>query len=226
MADTFLSKREQAVLEVLDRYGIATNKSLHSTVLAGRSLNAVSKVTARMRRQQLLTRFELMRPEQYFRYGSRAVQLMGASVRSEQPLGPQALPVAYATLVYATQGDRRRRRLTKAEIATAMPWLPSDLMRSPYTIDEKGRLELIRVDLGGSPRHVSRKVTAAIHGCLNLPEMQEVAAQSLFQVAVLTTTRQKARLIAAAMKDSDTTGLVQLNLAVIPQLSQLLLCSR
>lgn len=226
MAETPLSKREQEVLNVLNRYGIATNRSLRSTVLVGRSLNAVSKVTARMRRQQLLTRYELLRPEQYFRYGARAVQLTGASVRSEQPLGPQALPVAYATLIYATQGGRARRRLTRTEIAAAMPWLPTELMRSPYILDESGRLELIRVDLGGSPRHVARKVSGAIQACLAVPEMQEFAAQGLFKVGVLTTTKQKAKLIAKAMTDSDTAGAVRLNLAVIPQLSHLLLCNR
>lgn len=225
MPRTNLSQRERDVLEVVDRFGMATNKSLRSTTFAGIGLNAVSKVTARMRRQQLLTRFALFHPEQYFRNGPRAVQLTGASARSEQPLGPQALPVAYATLVYATRGDRQRRRLSKAEIESVMPWLPAELRHSPFTLDEKGRLEIVRVDLGGSPRHVARKVSAVAHACLSVPEMEEIAARDLFRISVLTTTRQKAKLIATAMRDADTAGALRLNLAVIPQLSQLLLCS-
>ncbi len=186
-------------------------------------MNAVAKVTARLCATGILTRYVLVPPELYFRLGSHAISTLGLSARLGETLGPQSLPTDYATLIYATSGNARRRRLTAAELAEYMPWLPNDLSQSPYCVDAKGQLELIRVDLGGSPQHVARKTTQASHNRLDVPQISELAAAGRFQVVVLTTSEEKSKAISKALVTSGCTDAVRVHIAVIPRLSFLLL---
>ncbi|MCG8649050.1 MAG: hypothetical protein MI861_04420, partial [Pirellulales bacterium] len=86
-----------------------------------------------------------------------------------------------------------------------------------------GRLDLVRVDLGGSPQHVARKVTAAVHDRLDIPQIADLAARSRFQVVVLTTSDEKANAIAKALAHCGCTDAVRVHIAVIARLSFLLL---
>jgi len=104
-----------------------------------------------------------------------------------------------------------------------MPWLPPELSQSPYCLDAQGRLDFVRVDLGGSPQHVARKVAAAAHERLDVPQIAELAARSCFQVVVLTTSDEKAKAIAKALRNTDCSDAARIHLAVIPRLSFLLL---
>jgi hypothetical protein len=165
----------------------------------------------------------LIPPEVYFRLGLKAINAFGLSPRNFEPLGPQSLPVDYATLMYAIQSESPKRRLSSLELAEYMPWLPEELRQSPYCLDADRRLALIRVDLGGSPQHVARKVAVAAHERLDIPELAGLAARSEFQIAVLTTSAQKANYIANALADMDLADAVRIQLAVIPRLSLLLL---
>lgn len=215
--------RDTEIVNFVIRYRLATNSAIRSQPLSGLSPNAVTKVTARMCTAGILTRYTLIPPEYYFRTGQKANNALGLSQRNAEPLGPQALPVDYATLVYATQGKSPRRRLSALELCEYMPWLPEEFRQSPYCLAADGRLDLVRVDLGGSPQHVARKVASAAHKRLNVPELAELAARSRFQIVVLTTSSQKANYIAKAFADTDCAVAVRIHLAVIPQLSLLLL---
>ena len=223
MSEQPFRKRDLAIVDFVRRYRLATNRVIASQILSGRSMNAVGKVTARLCQCQILTRFVLVPPETYFRLGSQAISSLGISARLAEPLGPQSLPTDYATLVYATSGNARRRRLTADEIDEYMPWLPSDLSQSPYCVDAHGQLELIRVDLGGSPQHVARKTTQASRIRLDVPQISELAAASRFQVVVLTSSEEKSRAISKALLASGCTDAVRVHIAVIPRLSFLLL---
>ncbi len=207
------------------RYRMGTNKAYGAQLLPGRSPNAVAKVTARLCSLGLLTSYPLVPPENYFRLGAKAVKSLGLSPRNSDPLGPQSLPIDYATLIYATQSKTPKRRLSPQDLIEYTPWMPEELRVSPYCVAADGRLDLVRVDLGGSPQHVARKVAAAAHQRLNIPTLADLAAQSRFQIVVLTTSTQKAKYITKALEATDCVDAVCIHLAVIPQLSLLLLRS-
>ena len=226
MDTSAFSPREGALIDFVLRYGLGTNRTFRERVLTGRTLNAVSKVTARMCRDDLLSRHPFLPPEVCFRLGGRSVRALGISHRFTQPLGPQSLPVDYATLVYVMQGAAARRRLSPSEMEEYLPWLPDDLQASPYCLDANGRLELIRVDLGGSPQHIARKVATAAQRRLAIPQIAELAARSRFQVAVVTSTSDKATQIAKVMSDADFAPGTRVHFGVVPQLARLLLCRR
>lgn len=215
--------RDTEVVDFVVRNNLATNSTLGLTQLHGISPNAVAKVTARMCNQKLLTRYDLIPPEDYFRLGNRAISLLGISGRLAEPLGPQSLPIEFGALVYATQINARRRRLTKDDLAEYVPWLPHELSQTPYCLDAHGVLSLVVVDLGGSPQHVARKVCRVTIARLAIDEIADLAAQARFQVAVITASDQKAKAISKALQSAECQGAIQVRLVVIPKLSFLLL---
>lgn len=223
MTNLPLRPRDQTIIDFVMRYRLATNCIIGSQLLPGRTLNAVTKATARLCRVGLLTRYMLVPPENYFRAGMRAISLLGLPQRSSEPLGPQSLPIDYATLIYATASEKTRRRLTPTELIEYMPWLPSELAHAPYCIDASGCLDLIRVDLGASPQHVARKVAAAGEQRLLVPQLAELTARSQFRIVVLTTSTEKAKSISNALGSNGCTNMVRVHFAVIPKLSFLLL---
>ena len=103
-----MTDRDQQIIRHTDRYRIGTNAAYHSLVFDGQSLNAVTKVTARMCREGWLQRYRLVPPEDYFTLGPKAVRHLGYSLKRTEPLGPQALPIDYAVLLFATHGGRTR----------------------------------------------------------------------------------------------------------------------
>jgi len=223
MTEQIFRPRDLSLVELVKRYRLTTNRVIASQLMPGRSLNAVAKVTARLCTDQILSRYVLVPPENYFRLGNQAISSLGLSARLSEPLGPQSLPTDYATLIYATGGDSRRRRLTNEELNEYMPWLPQDLSHAPYCIDANGQLELIRVDLGGSPQHVARKTTQASLDRLDVPQISELSAASRFQVVVLTTSEEKSKAISRSLIACGCTDSVRVHIAVIPRLSFLLL---
>lgn len=226
MDEKLFRPRDAAFVNFTFRYRIGTNRAYAKCLLAGRSLNAVSKVTARLCANGLLTRFMLIPPECYFRLGAKAVNSLGLSPRNIEPLGPQSLPIEFATLVYATQSETAKRRLSHLDLTEYAPWMPEEFRTLPYCVAADGRLELIRVDLGGSPQHVARKTSIAVHEHLKLPELADLAATKRFQVVLLTTSSQKAAFIAKALDSSDIAGAIPIHIAVVSQLSLLLLRSK
>ena len=139
-----------------------------------------------------------------------------------RPLG-QALPIDYAVLLYATHGDRTR--LLPEELRQAATWMPDELTHAPHCRTSTGILELVRVDLGGSPQHVARKAAIDCSRRMDVPEFRQLVTSSRFQLVVLTTTSSKARLIRQAVESMQWEHDVRLHLAMIPRLTQLQLRS-
>lgn len=214
-----IRKRDKAILDHILRYRLTTNAVLHRTLFPEQSMNAVTKVTARLCQRGLLRRYPLVPPETYFTAGPEAVRQFGVPSRRTEPLGPQALPIDYAVLIYATHGKHSCRRMTSDELAAYMSWLPDELTRTPYCVGDGGRLDLIRVDLGGSPQHVARKAAADVSARLSIPELAELAATDMFQLVILTTTDDKARLISSAFESLGWSDTVRIHLAAVSRLS-------
>ena len=214
-----MSNRDEKIIQFTDRYRLATNAAFQRLIFDGQSLNAVSKVTARLCRQGWLCRYPLIPPEDYFTLGPAAVRQLGHSLRRSEPLGPQALPIDYAVLLYATHGDRRR--LHVAELQASAPWLPDEFTYVPYCRTSGGILELIRVDLGGSPQHIAKKAATDCSRRLELPEFRQLVDDDKFQLVVLTTTSSKARLIRQAIEGLAWETRTRLHLATISRLTLL-----
>ena len=145
--------------------------------------------------------------------------MLGVSTSRTEPLGPQALPMDYAVLLYAANGDRSR--LTSDEIRTQVPWMSPEFTHVPYCHTSNDVLEMIRVDLGGSPRHVAKKTAQDCSRRLEIPEFRQLVESNRFQAVVLTTTASKARLIREAIESISWNDEVRLHLAVIPRLIHL-----
>ena len=218
-----LRSRDQTILDAVVRYRLMTHQTLQRLVLPNLSLNAISKVTARLCRTQRLSRHLLIPPENYFRLGATGSSILGQSSRSKNPLGPQALPIDYATLCYCCLFDQKRRRLTQDELETYMPWLPEQLTHSPFCVDSINRLNLVRVDLGGSAQYVARKISRSIEKYQVVVEFNDMIAGGRFQISLLTTSEEKADAIAKSVASTGCPANVPVNLSVIPRLSLLLL---
>lgn len=214
-----MSDRDEKIIQFTDRYRLGTNSAFHRMIFTGQSMNAVTKVTARMCRQGWLCRYPLIPPEDYFTLGPAAVRQLGHSLRRSEPLGPQALPIDYAVLLYATHGDRVR--LHVAELKSYAPWLPDELTHLPYCRTSGGVLELIRVDLGGSPQHIAKKAATDCSRRLEVPEFRQLVDADRFQLVVLTTTSSKARLIRQAIEALAWEARTRLHLATISRLTLL-----
>ena len=214
-----MTERDQEIIQLVGRYRIGTNATFQKLAFQNQSLNAVSKVTARLCRERMLQRYPLIPPQDYFTLGPRSIQLLGYGLRRSEPLGPQALPMDYAVLLYCANGDRIR--LTKSELCETAAWLPNNLSHVPYCRTSKGILELVRVDLGGSPRHVAKKLATDCALRMEIPEFQELIELKRFQIVLLTTTNTKARLIRQAIQSLTWKSEVRLHLAMIQKLTQL-----
>ena len=218
-----MNDRDQTIIDLTNRYRLGTNATYRHLAFDGQSMNAVTKVTARLCRQGLLSRYPLVPPEDYFTLGPRSAKQFGVSTRRTEPLGPQALPIDYAVLLYATHGDRTR--LLPEELRQAATWMPDELTHAPHCRTSTGILELVRVDLGGSPQHVARKAAVDCSRRMDVPEFRQLVTSSRFQLVVLTTTSSKARLIRQAVESMQWEHDVRLHLAMIPRLTQLQLRS-
>lgn len=209
--------RDEQIVSFTERYRLGTNQAYLRAITPDISLNAVSKVTARLCRQGLLSRYPLIPPEDYFTPGPVACRRLGLPLRRTEPLGPQALPMDYAVLLYCTHGQRTR--LTRTELDSKTPWLPDELLHAPYTQTAAGLMELVRVDLGGSPMHVAKKAATDCARRMEIPEFCQLVEKDQFQLVVLTTTQSKARLIRQAMESLARNDKARFHLATIPRLS-------
>ena len=214
-----MRERDEQILKLTDRFRLGTNLAYRQVILRDQSLNAVTKVTARMCRQGWLRRYPLIPPEDYVTLGPMAVRDFGYANRRTEPLGSQSLPIDYAVLLYGSHGQRTR--LMKAELLESFPWLPDELIHTPYCRSSNGLLELIRVDLGGSQQHIAKKAVADCSVRWEITEFRELIEQQRFQMVILTTTPSKARLIRQAIEAASWNDSVRLHLAIIPRLTLL-----
>ena len=219
-----LPGRDGHIIDHVVRHRISNNEIIQKLFFFGQQPNAVTKVTARLCRTNLLRKFPLYHPRTYFTLGSQAAQLLGLSSNRTLPLGPQSLPIEFGALAYATLGPRYQRRLTHRELRDCCPWLDDRLLDAPHCLNETTdppTLELIRVDLGGKPDHVARKCGADIQVRRRFPEFDALLRQSGFRLVVVTGTTDKA----AAIRDSLDLHVwpdgLQIHLAVVPDLLHL-----
>jgi hypothetical protein len=216
-----LRDRDRRVFDQIARYRLTTNATLRATLLPDAKPNAVVKLTARLVRDGWLRAYPYVGPRTYFVLTPPAARLCGVGEDRAAPLGPQALPTEAAVLGYCLAGSRRRHRLTPAELADRLPWLPAALRAAPHAHDPDGRLELIRVDLGGPADHVARKCLADVTRRLAVLEGERVIRAGRLRLVVLTPSPEKAAAVRRALAAKELPDTLAVHLAVIPDLFHL-----
>ena len=116
-----LKPRDQQVLQHVARYRLTTSEIVRRAVLIELSHNAVTKLMNRCCESDYLHKYTLVHPTRYYVLGAAGAYLLGLGEHRVVSLGPQALPVDYAIVVYALLGKQPRQRLTRAEILPVVP---------------------------------------------------------------------------------------------------------
>lgn len=214
-----LTARDRQILEHVARYRMTTIQALRHAVAPGISLNAVGKVANRLCSVNLLAKYPLAHPTQYFVLGSLGAKLLGIGVHRTTPLGPQSLPLEYAVLLHSVVGKRARYRLITNELLERWPWLPPQLARAPHCLDSNAEvIELVRVDLGGPADHVARRAVRDVTLRRRLPQFLPAVAQGQFRLVLITAAKSKAQAIRLALEHHDWPAGLQLHFSVVSQL--------
>ncbi|MFO0979117.1 MAG: hypothetical protein U0996_22090 [Planctomycetaceae bacterium] len=211
-------RRDQRILEHIARFRLSTVESIQAVLLRNLSLNAIRKIVRRLCADRLLQKFQLKHPREYLILGDRGARRLGLGQHRSAPLGPQALPLDYAILVYATLGHTPRLRLTTDEVRHRCPWLPEALIKTPHCMDASQTLELIRVDLGGPADHVARKCAIDISKRCRVPEFPALVASPLFRLVVITATDGKSAAIQKACARHDWPNGLTMHFATVSKL--------
>ena len=177
-----------------------------------------------MCRERLLAKHPLHHPQVYFTLGPRGAQQLGLPPHRACPLGPQALPTEFGALAYATLGPAYHHRLTTVELQERFPWLPAPMLDFPHCLDTSAQppvLELVRVELGGTPDHVARKCDGDIQARRPIREFQQLLNDKRFRLVVVTSSAHKAAAIRTALDQHLWPDGLQIHLAVVTQLLSL-----
>lgn len=208
------------VLADVDRFRLMTNEALLRRRFPNHTPNAVSKITAKLCRSGHLLSFPLFGGRRYFVLAKQSLHLLGAPERRAEPLGSQALPLHYGVLAYCCWAAEPRNRLTPSELLEKYPWMTNADLAAPYCY-EKGKLSLIRVDLGGSADHVARKCLEDVRRRTEHPQFRNLIDQDRFRIVIVTALAEKASAIDWAL--SADSWPITFHTAVITDLLPLLI---
>ena len=215
------ASRDRQIIEHVSRFRMTTNSALKRLLFSEVQPNAVTKVTTRLCRKNILARYTLCHPRTYLTLGPIGAQQLGLPAHRTLPLGPQSLPTEYAVLAYSAFTDPPRLRLTAAELHDDYPWLPSPFRDFPHCRTPALSpvvLELLRVDLGGKPDHVIRKCSRDIDARMEIPEFAQLVRAGCFRLVIVTATAQKAASLRLALDHHVWPVGIQFHLAVVPDL--------
>lgn len=220
-----LGPRDDEIFEHVLRYRLTTREVLHRLYFAECEPNAVTKVTSRLCRHGLLNvhRFDAAGARSYYLLGPEGARLLGASRKRIEPLGVQALPIEYGTLLFCTAAEGRER-LTRRELQEHHPeYLVPGLDASRYYLDRDGettRLASIRVDCGGGVDHVVRKCRGDLGERQRHDPFARLIERGQFLIAVVTARAEKAEAIRAALRRHHWP--IRFRVEVVPELAPLI----
>jgi hypothetical protein len=218
-----LSDRDRSFVAHVDRYRLSMIAALRKAVRPELSHNAATKIVQRLCAAGWLRRYPFRHPGCYFVLGAAGARALGRGRQRTFPLGPQALPTAYAVLLYAVLAKQPRCRLTAAEVQARCPWLPAPLTRAPHCTDVAGEiLELVRVDLGGPAHHVAHKCQADLTARSRFREFAASLADGRFRLVVITAAPEKAAALRQALDRHSLPAGLAVHLSVIPALLSVL----
>ncbi len=220
-----LGARDRRIIDDVIRLRLLTNESVQATHLPTSSLNATTKVTARLTKQGWLKPYEFIDRCQYFVAGAKAVKVFGIPASRVRPYGPQALATHLAMLDFVTRTTPKLQIMTEPEIASLVACKAEMNRGLPHAVEAGATfdvLRLIRVDLGGTPAHLVSKLNADIRSRVSNSQYASLVATKRLVLVTLTATDTKKALIETVIrKKSWPTGL-RFYVFVTPVLCQLL----
>lgn len=200
-----LTDRDRSILDHLKRYRITTNEVLETRFFGGDGHDALKTV-----RRRLVGAFLQARPlgigrRRYYQLTPRAARMFGEPEEVAAPLGTQALPRAYAVLVFCCLSGKRRERLHRDELREEYPELAGSSLatHSDLYIDEWGgkpRLARILVDYGGETAALVRKCHRFLAESRDrIAGFSNMLRQDAFTVTILTGEETKKQSIIDAL---------------------------
>ncbi len=211
--------RDHDILAHIARHRLTTVAVMQQALFPTDSYTAVAKVAARLCRGDYLRKHTLRHPVRYYVLGERGATLLGLGTHRTEMLGPQALPLEYASLLYSTIGQQPRTRLTREELQSRFPWLSRRWTDACHCFDEANQiLELLRVDFGGTADHVARKCVQEIHRRSPSHDFLKLLASGRFRLVLITATPEKGAALRMALNRHDWPLGLQFHLSVIPEL--------
>jgi len=219
------ASRDYRILDDVIRFRLITNEAIAKTHLAELKSNATVKVTRRLVRSGWLQSYAFVGRRLYFVAGTRLVQQFGLPANRCQPLGPQSLATQLSTLEYCISQRPVLKLLVEKEIDSILGRASKEQRSLPLAIEQEFKdtlLRLIRVDLGGTPAHVAKKLASDIR----VRESHEayarlIAARNLI-VVVITSTDAKKSFIEDAIRKRKWPAGIRFNVAIVHCLSNLL----
>lgn len=226
-----LGSRDRQILEDVVRYRLITNDWILNRYLEEAKPNAAIKISNRLVREGWLTPHRLFQRKQYFTAGTSLVRKQGLPIGRTRPLGSQALAIHYAALRYCALSGVNSHQGTEPRLATfeelkhLFSWLPQPLLYRPHVLSESKNgvdWKVLRIDMGGRPDHVARKIIGDIKHLEKHSEFTSVLNDRKFTQVVLCPSPNKKRLIEQALSDRTWPRGLRFQMGVLPELFQLL----
>jgi hypothetical protein len=220
-----LGARDRRILNDVVRSRVVTNESIRQAHLPESSANATTKVTSRLVKCGWLKPFEFQERRQYFVAGPRLIKLFGLPVNRGRPLGPQALAIQLSILEFCNTLKPALRLMLDKEMTLMLGSLTNKQMATPHAVEAgnvQGPLRIIRVDLGGTPTHVAKKLAMDIKIRESQPSYAKLLTQRSLILVVLTSTDTKKAFIEDAIRKRKWPAGIRINVIVVPCLISLI----
>jgi len=216
-----LGSRDRAIIEDAMRMRLTTNFIVRKRHMEKLTDNAVSKITARLASNRWLNSHQLGGRRVYFTPGPRTVLAYDLSPKAIRPLGSQAFPTCLAIASYFAELGGGFQVAYASEIQNAFHWMSEDLANNTHFIQSVAdalELKLIRVDLGGSVKHIVSKCEADLEKRNGIQEFRDLMSARRFVLLLLTTTQQKASFLRGELAAKRWPNGLRFQIAVVPEL--------
>ena len=190
-----LVDRDYEILMHLSVYRVTTREVLRRLFFEDSELNAVSKVTSRLEEGGFLISRDLGggSGRKYYTVGPNRCVVLGLPKRRSGAPGPQALMTDLAMLGFCCESEANveRKRLPVTELTKKLPALVRSGMdgtRYVLEIEPDGtrRIYFVRVDHGGDPAHLIRRLVGDAEKRRAVPELKTLMDEDQFRFAVVT----------------------------------------
>lgn len=225
-----LGSRDRRILEDVIRYRVITNEWILRRYFKDAKPNAAVKISIRLTRDGWLNSHKLFKHKKYYTPGPRLVRCFGLPVGQMRPLGTQALASCYSAMRYCavSGGDQDGSTIHLAsveDVMTSLPWLPKSFhgrLLVLCDVDEEVSWKLIRVDMGGRPDHVARKIVQDISSLNDASQFLAQLNERRFTQVVLCPSPGKKRLVEQSLSERSWIPGIRFQIGVIPELFQIL----
>lgn len=219
-----LGSRDRRILDDAIRFRLLTNEAIHRLHLPSVQPNAITKVTARLVKQEWLVAHQFAAKTQYFVPGTKAIRSFGLPASRSRVLGPQALATYLAIIEYAMSASDHLRILTDSELSHLLNDESKgyrSLMHAVEQVPVDGLIRVIRVDLGGSPSHIAQKLNSDIQKRISHLWYASLLAHRKLIFVVLTPSPSKKTAIETAIRKRVWPNGIRFSVHVTPILCTL-----